>query len=133
MSNKPWRSMLFGDANLSFRRSLSTYCGMLTIIVGVVLILNGVSGESTIDIRTSFIQGQLQSGSIGILFSFFGFMILVISHLHQTKSKLELKRLPDGTLIINHKGSLTAQKAKTIRLLMDDNTTDHRSPPPQSE
>ena len=128
MKTKPWRSMLFGDNNLAFRRSLTAYSGMLTLLVGVVLILKGVAGESAIDVKMAVVQGQLQSGSIGLLFSFLGFLLLVVCYLHQTASKLELTRSPDGTLSVTHQGSLTNKKVETIRLLVGEAGEEQKEP-----
>jgi len=111
--------MLFGENNLSLRRSLITYCSILTLFIGVVLILKGVAGEGTIDVNMAFVQGKLQSGSIGILFSFLAFLLLVVCYTHQTGSKMELKRTVDGSITLSHKGSLSSQKVKNIRFLLD--------------
>ena len=85
----------------------------------MLLILLKISGGGVIDVKTAFIEGKLESGSIGLLFSFLGVLLLISCVSSKGVSKLKIMRGKDGSLTIEHKGVFGDQKAKAIAAVLN--------------
>ena len=95
-------------------RSVVTFLGVCLVILGVVMTLIGVSGAGKINVKTAVFEGELESGTVGLLFAFLGVLLLLCSLLKTFPNKLEVSRNADGAVTIKHKGALTKEKVRAI-------------------
>ena len=46
-------------------RSVSVFAAIVMIIAGIYMCLNNIANQGSIDIKSSFIEGKIQTGSLG--------------------------------------------------------------------
>ena len=112
MGNVNWQEIFIGKTNLTFRKTLVTISGIALLFLGVYLSSADVKGEGSINLKTAFAEGVIQTGSLGLLFSFLGFLLLLVTILARGSSKLKVRRHADGVIEIEHHGVFTDEKAK---------------------
>ncbi|MDD5686760.1 MAG: hypothetical protein PHE88_02870 [Elusimicrobia bacterium] len=86
MNENGFFTRVFGESHAGFVRSIITYFGILIFLAGIVLIVKAVSGNGTIDIKMALDEGKLGIGSVGIVLSFLGFLLLLVSSLFRDRS-----------------------------------------------
>jgi len=53
-----------------------TLVGAVLVIVGIIMVFNEINQSGVIDIKSAIISGKIESGSLGLLFSFLGVVLL---------------------------------------------------------
>lgn len=76
--------------------------------------MHGVSGGGIINLKTAFFEGKLETGTIGLLFAFLGFILLLFCLWSKGISKINVKRSSDGSVSLVHKGVFDKTKAENI-------------------
>jgi len=85
MKERGFLARCFGESNSTVRRSIITYFGILLFLGGILFILKGVSGHGIINIKVALDNGKLDTGSVGILISGLGFLLLIVSSLFRDR------------------------------------------------
>ena len=105
--------VLFPDS-WTFMRNLIVLPGIILLIFRIVMTMKGVAGGATINLKTFIFEGKLQTGTIGLLFAFLGFVLLLFCLWSRVTSKIEVRKGGDGSVILVHKGAFTRDKAENI-------------------
>lgn len=111
--------IILGNTSWSFLRFLTVLAAIGSLIGGFVLTVKGIAGGGIIDLSMTFLHGKLQTGSVGLLFSFLGFVLLLPCLLSRVTSKLNVSRGSDGSIKVIHKGVFGKEKADSIVRLFE--------------
>ena len=103
-----------------FLRDLVFLMAIAFVILGVIMTMKGIAGGGTINLQTAIIEGTLETGTTGLLFSFLGFVLLLCCLYSRAVSKITISKKSDGTVSITHKGALTKSKAKNIIAILKE-------------
>lgn len=124
MNKNELTKIILGSSSWAFLRFLITISSIGMIVGGFVLILFKTSGGGIIDVKTVFLEGKLESGSVGLLFSFLGVLLLISCVTSKATSRLKITRGKDGLLTIEHKGVFGDSKAKAIAAVLKTDETE---------
>jgi len=79
-----FKELLFEKINT---RSLSMTAALLMICSGIYMCIIGLSEKGVIDLKTAFIEGKIETGSLGLMVMFLGIVVilalLIRRHPHQ--------------------------------------------------
>lgn len=125
------------DGKLWVRR-LNVQAGAMLIatilaLSGSIMIFKGVEGHGVIDLKSSFLEGQVESGSVGVLLVFCA-MFLAVATLIQDRKKKHTIHIKRGDLDIQWEGTFTTVEEMDLaeRLLLEDGTGERTSPSKQT-
>lgn len=104
--------------SFTFMRSIIIFSGVIVLFLGIGMTMKGVAGGGNINVKTAIFEGNLETGTVGLLFSFLGFTLLICCLLYRIKSRLSLTRKSDGSITIEHKGGLGTEKVESIVKLL---------------
>ncbi len=124
MDKNELTKIILGDSSWAFLRFLITISSIGMIIGGFILILLKTSGGGIIDVKTAFVEGKLESGSVGLLFSFLGVFLLISCITSKVSSRLKITKGKNGLLTIEHKGVFGDKKAKAIATVLKTDATE---------
>ena len=105
---------IFFPDSWTFMRHLIVFTGIFVLICGIVMTLKGISGGGVINLKTAVFEGKLETGTIGLLFSFLGFALLLFCLWSRVTSKINVKKSADGSITVVHKGVFDKGKAENI-------------------
>lgn len=77
--------------NIMLLKTIAVCTAAAMAVAGLVMIFIGTKGEGSIDLKAPFLEGKLQSGSVGILLIFFSIFIIVGCLFFRYKDKIEIK------------------------------------------
>lgn len=63
------------------------FMGALLIISGVIMAFKGYTSTGTIDIKSALVSGKIKTGSLGLLFVFFGVILLLFALWRRRETK----------------------------------------------
>lgn len=66
--------------------------GALLTICGIVMAFNGLSSSGSIDIKSSLLSGRIETGSLGLLFTFLGVFLLGVCVLVKRETYTSFRR-----------------------------------------
>lgn len=95
-------------------RNLVALCGMILLFIGVYMTIKGVAGGGKVNIKTAIFEGDMETGVIGLLYSFLGLIMLVFCLCRRVNSKLRISKKADGAIDVIYKGSLTKEAMENI-------------------
>jgi len=69
------------------RKLIAQVAGLISGVAGVTLIIKGVQAAGHINISSSILSGQIESGSAGLFLVFLGFLLIIFPALSQGQTK----------------------------------------------
>lgn len=82
-------------------RACSAFCACLLISGGMYMCFSGLAATGTIDLKTALFEGQITSGSLGLLSMFLGVFLLVTMNLCKAYSGQEVKLIINGKEVVS--------------------------------
>jgi hypothetical protein len=96
-------------------RSIAFVVSLLTTICGIVMIFMDIKDQGFIDIKSSLVSGNLQTGFVGVTLLFFGCIISIVGFLtksppHKLKIKKDSYELEWEGSVYSYESALNALK-----------------------
>ena len=96
---------------------------------GTLMCLSGIRDEGSINLKASFLEGNLQTGSLGLVVIFVGAFLAMFSLARARPACFEAEVLPDGTRKLKIKHA-TDQQMKVINELLECRSKEPSQPSP---
>jgi hypothetical protein len=81
-------------------RGLSMLSAMILIISGIYMCFHDLKATGKIDLKTTFVEGQIETGSLGLMAMFLGvFIILALNYRSQPFKGQEVELVVNGNQI----------------------------------
>lgn len=81
-------------------RGLSMLSAIILIISGIYMCFHDLKATGKIDLKTTFVEGQIETGSLGLMAMFLGvFIILVLNYRSQPFKGQEVELIVNGNQI----------------------------------
>ena len=103
-------------------RSMAMAVAVFLISDGLFMLMRKIEGTGSIDMKTSFLEGKLESGSVGVLFMFCGFVLVLACLVLRRRSTITIKQ---GDFEFTYRGYLTMERLRPLKLLIDDTMKNH--------
>jgi hypothetical protein len=84
---------LFAKLNV---RAFSVLCALILICAGAYMCFKDLSATGTIDIKAAFMQGKIETGSLGIMAMFLGVLIVLALNLNKPYKGQEIRIVING-------------------------------------
>ncbi len=97
--------------NIMLLKTVAMLVASAICLVGLVLVCTGLRDTGTINIRTAFLEGKLETGSVGITLIFLGIIIILGCFFFLYTDTIEIEA---GRLKIKTRGYLGPERLKII-------------------
>ena len=77
--------------NIMLLKTIAMCIAAIMVIAGIAMVFIGTQGEGSIDLKAPFLEGKLQSGSVGVLLIFLAIVIIIACFFFRYKDKIEIK------------------------------------------
>lgn len=74
----------------------ATIVGAVLVISGIIMVLYGITQTGEINIKSAIVSGKIESGSLGLLFSFLGVILILCSVLIRREKKTAFRYKTDN-------------------------------------
>lgn len=93
-------------------RAVSMLCALVLICSGVYMCISDITSTGSINIKAAFVEGRIESGSLGLMAMFLGVLVVLAVNLHKPFKDQEIKLTLNGNEVVG-KG-LSFRKMKEI-------------------
>ena len=97
--------------NIMLLKTIAMCVAATMCLAGIVMVCLGLKDTGTINVQTAFLEGKLETGSVGITLIFLAIIIMLACFFFRYKDTIEIEA---GRLKIKTKGYLDPERLKIL-------------------